>query len=131
MGVNGHLYKVLPVSKNFGTNFVHLVKNEYILLCSKLFKKLAYCINIWVRIHMAYGSGQPPLEYGLIFIGIWAVATYFSLSYPWEKLFYQKVSSTRTWIFLSFVHCFILSLRTMPGTWKVVQRYQLNDEMPF
>lgn len=49
---------------------------------------------------MAYGSGPPPLEYGLIFIGIWAVATYFSLSYPWEKLFYQKVSSTRTWIFL-------------------------------
>lgn len=25
-GINGHLYKVLPVSKNFGTSYVHIVK---------------------------------------------------------------------------------------------------------
>ena len=37
---------------------------------------------------MACGSGQPLMEYGLIFIGTWAVATYFSPSYPQEKLFY-------------------------------------------
>lgn len=37
---------------------------------------------------MAYGSGPPPLEYGLILLAFGQLLHTFSLSYPWEKLFY-------------------------------------------
>lgn len=39
---------------------------------------------------MAYGRSQPPMEYRLIFIGTWAGATYFPLSYSWRNYFTRE-----------------------------------------
>lgn len=64
MGINKHLYKVLPVSKNFGTNYVHIMKNEYILLRSTFFLNC----TVYKVIHVAYGRGQPPMEHESVFM---------------------------------------------------------------
>lgn len=48
-----------------------------------------------------------------------------------EKLIHQKVSSMRTGIFVYFVCCFIPSPQKNAWHIEVLQRYQMNEGMPF